>query len=199
MVIDLVLPGLKWRCCCCSHNNALAQAHACGGSKCKGRGISQGLQRSAARVESPLVCTNAAQRSAEDWGNPLRARGAALLRKGFCCCCSARGSELRAGTGPLRWVAKDAHFRPQPGRILPPLKRTPIAYRAKTDAASHQNLPGPPARNVRSYSSTTSGAETITSLVPIPRRQAKTDAASHQNLPGPPAPAPPMRQHTQSR
>jgi hypothetical protein len=57
----------------------LAQAHACGGSNCKGRGITQGLQRSAARVESPLVCTNGAQRSAEDWGNPLRARGAELL------------------------------------------------------------------------------------------------------------------------
>ena len=55
-------------------NNALAQAHACGGSKCKGRGITQGLQRSAAGVEGPLVCTNAAQRSAEDWGDPLRAR-----------------------------------------------------------------------------------------------------------------------------
>src|ERR1035437_1868207 len=122
--------AFEWPCCCCSHNNALAQAHACGGSNCKGRGISQGLQRSAAKVESPLVCTNGAQRSAEDWGDPLRARGAALLRKGFCCCCSARGSALRAGTGPLRWVAKDAHFRPQPGRILPPLKRTPIAYRA---------------------------------------------------------------------
>jgi len=52
----------------------LAQAHACGGSKCKGRGISQGLQRSAAGVEGPLVCTNAAERSAEDWGDPLRAR-----------------------------------------------------------------------------------------------------------------------------
>jgi hypothetical protein len=26
-----------------------------------------------------LVCTNGAQRSAEDWGNPLRARGAELL------------------------------------------------------------------------------------------------------------------------
>jgi len=66
--------ALEWFCCCCSHNNALAQAHACGGSNCKGRGISQGLQRSAARVESPLVCTNGAQRSAEDWGDPLRAR-----------------------------------------------------------------------------------------------------------------------------
>jgi hypothetical protein len=32
-----------------------------------------------ARVESPLVCTNAAQRSAEDWGDPLRALGAELL------------------------------------------------------------------------------------------------------------------------
>ena len=64
-------------------NNALAQAHACGGSNCKGRGISQGLERSEAGVEGPLVCTNGAQRSAEDWGNPLRARGAELLRKGF--------------------------------------------------------------------------------------------------------------------
>jgi hypothetical protein len=41
--------ALEWSCCCCSHNNALAQAHACGGSNCKGRGISQGLERSAAQ------------------------------------------------------------------------------------------------------------------------------------------------------
>src|ERR1039457_6691950 len=131
LVIDLspLLLLLNWG-SVVANNYALAQAHACGGSNCKGRGSAQGLQRSAARVESPLVCTNAAQRSAEDWGNPLRARGAALPRKGFCCCFSARGSELRAGTGPLRWVAKDAHFRPQPGRKLPPLKKTPIAYRA---------------------------------------------------------------------
>src|ERR1039457_583516 len=91
LVIDLspLLLLLNWG-SVVANNYALAQAHACGGSNCKGRGITQGLQRSAARVESPLVCTNGAQRSAEDWGNPLRARGAALPRKGFCCCCSAR-------------------------------------------------------------------------------------------------------------
>ena len=35
------------------------------GSKCKGRGIAQGLQRNAARVESPLVCTSAARKTGE--------------------------------------------------------------------------------------------------------------------------------------
>ena len=93
--------------------------------------------------ESPRACNKAQRKWKAPWSaqtqrsavrktgeTPCGRERAEPLRKGFCCCCSARGSALRAGTGPLRWVAKDAHFRPQPGRILPPLKRTPIAYRA---------------------------------------------------------------------
>jgi hypothetical protein len=60
-----------------------AAKFACGGSSCKGRGISQGLERSAAREESPLVCTNGAQRSAEDWGYPCGRERAEPLGKGF--------------------------------------------------------------------------------------------------------------------
>jgi hypothetical protein len=63
-------------CCCCSHNNALAQAHA--------RGVAT------ARGGESLRACNGAQRSAEDWGNPLRASGQSLESEGFCCCFSAR-------------------------------------------------------------------------------------------------------------
>jgi hypothetical protein len=43
VVISVSPFGIELFCCCCSHNNALALAHASGGSKCKGRGIAQGL------------------------------------------------------------------------------------------------------------------------------------------------------------
>jgi hypothetical protein len=33
---------------------------------------------------------------------------------------SLLGSALRAGTDPLRWVAEDAHLRPQPGGMIVP-------------------------------------------------------------------------------
>jgi hypothetical protein len=66
------------------------------------------------------------KRSAEDWGHSLRAPGAALLRRlGFLAGRGAHellsGTALRAGTGPLRRVAEDAHLWPQTGRttILP--------------------------------------------------------------------------------
>jgi hypothetical protein len=73
--------------------------------------------------ESPRACNEAQRKWKAPWSaqtkrsavrktgeTPCGRERAEPLRKGFCCCCSARGSALRAGTGPLRWVAKDAHF-----------------------------------------------------------------------------------------
>ena len=84
------------------------------------RGITH-LERSGRRLQAGLH-----KRSAEDWGHSLRAPGAALLRRlGFLAGRGAHesfsGTALRAGTGPLWWVAEDAHLWPQPGRttILP--------------------------------------------------------------------------------
>jgi hypothetical protein len=84
------------------------------------RGITH-LERSGRRLQAGLH-----KRSAEDWGHSLRAPGAALLRRlGFPVGRGAHelllGSALRAGTGPLRRVAEDAHLWPQTGRkaILP--------------------------------------------------------------------------------
>ncbi len=57
--------ALEWFCCGCSHRHALARAHACGGSKCKGAdAFPEG------RLQAGLH-----KRSAEDWGDSLRARG----------------------------------------------------------------------------------------------------------------------------
>ena len=63
---------------------------------------------------------------AEDWGHSLCAPGAVLLRRlGFLTGRGAHrlfsGTALRAGTGPLRRVAEDAHLRPQTGRNFLPV------------------------------------------------------------------------------
>jgi hypothetical protein len=54
------------------------------------------------------------KRSAEAWGDPLRARGAKLPLGHV-----GRGVAGK-GTAPLRWVSEDVHLRPEPGRSLPP-------------------------------------------------------------------------------
>ena len=64
------------------------------------------------------------KRSAEDWGDSLRAPGAELLRSfGFLAGRGAQelllGSALRAVTGPQRWVAEDRTGRSQGGGFLP--------------------------------------------------------------------------------
>ena len=50
-----------------------------GGSKRKGRGISHPWSEAKARVERAKRSGGLHKRSAEDWGNPLRARGAEPL------------------------------------------------------------------------------------------------------------------------
>ena len=50
-------------------------------------------------MESPLVCTNAAQRSAEDWGYPLRARGALTPEEGFLLLLFGKGRRCGQDTG----------------------------------------------------------------------------------------------------
>jgi len=76
-----------------------------GGSNCKPRGLpTLAMQRSG--MERAERSGGLHKRSAEDRGCGLSgARGEAPLR-GFGCCFS--GAALRAGTGPLRWVAEDA-------------------------------------------------------------------------------------------
>src|ERR1035437_2703584 len=85
--------ALEWPCCCCSHNNALAQAHACGGSNCKPRGIPT-LRTKAQRKwrgrSAAEVCTSEARKIGE-W--LAGARGAHPLGR------VSKGPALRAGTG----------------------------------------------------------------------------------------------------
>jgi hypothetical protein len=50
-----------------------------GGSKCKGRGISHPWNEATAGVERAERSGGLHKRSAEAWGNPLRARGAEPL------------------------------------------------------------------------------------------------------------------------
>jgi hypothetical protein len=84
------------------------------------------------------------KRSAEDWGDSLRAPGAALLRRlGLLAGRGAHelllGSALRAGTGPLRRVAEDAHLWPQPGRTTILHTKTDLR---QTDLGHYQDGPG---------------------------------------------------------
>ena len=92
-----------------------------GGSKLQGEGDLPPLKRSEAGVERAERSGGLHKRSAEAWGNPLRARGAELPLGVLLLLLLFRrsGPALRAGTGPLRWVAEDRRGRRQGGDLRP--------------------------------------------------------------------------------
>jgi hypothetical protein len=120
MVLSPFLNG----CAVFANKHALAMAHAIEGGKRNGEGNRPpGTEWKASESEGLH------KRSAEDWGDSLRAPGAALLsRFVFHAWRGAQemllGSALRAGTGPPGRVAEDAHLRPQTGRPPPRKERT---------------------------------------------------------------------------
>ena len=101
--------ALEWFCCCCSHNNALDQAHACGGSNCKPRGIptlATRAQRKWKGRSAAEVCTSEARKIGE-W--LAGASGQSPLGRVFAVAVR-QGQELRTGDRSARGVAQDAPF-----------------------------------------------------------------------------------------
>ena len=115
--------AFEWPCCCCSHNNALAQAHACGGSNCKPRGIptlGTRAQRKWKGRSAAEVCTSEARKIGE-W--LAGASGRSPVARVFVVAVR-QGKALREGTARRGgWRRTRTFDRSQGGYFLPSKKR----------------------------------------------------------------------------